>query len=298
MSQIVSECSTACSPDCNQYQVLGCDSINPAKTECRSDGDCRGALWDWSCCVGASETGGNTTPIGLHDKFDGMRGVGDCRVTGWTTDTDDPQIDVNYRVLVDKKSIITGVSDTYQENLLGICSQGTCAFDRNIYSLIDKNYEHQVRVESRDVQTNSWVSLDGTPKSLTCSNLICTINGPTTICPGSNSTYSVRAAGTGLSATGIYVHTASGSAGLRTVICTGGDSCTGNITLPTGVYFVYCNAQTPNAPPNARCTGNPFCLNELLKSDPDVSSCANWVDCGASDMVEVKVDDSACSLPP
>lgn len=297
MTESNADCAFACRPDCNQYKVTGCDQNNPTKSECRSHGDCQEPLWDWTCCVGAAETGGNTTPIGSYDQYEGMRGVGDCRVTGWTTDSDDTTVDVNFRVLADRKNVLTGVSDNYLEDLIGVCSQGSCAFDRNIYSYIDKNYSHSIIVESRDVQTSSWVNIKGTPKSLTCSNLICTVAGPTTICPATNSTYTVRAAGTNLSATGIYLHTASSSGGLRTAICTGGASCTGNIRVPAGKYYVYCNAQVPNAPPNARCSGNPYCAVWPPETAPDEYECSDWVDCGAGDVLEINADLSACTPP-
>jgi len=110
----------------------------------------------------------NSDPVGNHDGIEGIVGFGSCKASGWAVDPDHVASDVTVRILSDSSTITTTVADQYREDLTGICTGGTCGFSVWLWELITPGAEHQITVQAQDLDTDSWVDLGGTPKSLTC----------------------------------------------------------------------------------------------------------------------------------
>ena len=107
-------------------------------------------------------------PVGNHDGNDGITNRGGCYASGWAVDPDDLARDLQVRILSDGTPVATVTASDYREDLEGVCTGGTCGFFTTLWGLISKGEEHNITVQAYDEETTSWVTLSGSPKSLTC----------------------------------------------------------------------------------------------------------------------------------
>ncbi len=116
--------------------------------------------------VYAQESG---APIGWHDGVEGAVDAANCGAFGWAVDPDNPDTDLQVRILVDDnpEPVATVTADLLREDV-GACSGGTCGFSVNLWDLIPHGEAHQITAQAQDLETGTWVDLAGTPKSLTC----------------------------------------------------------------------------------------------------------------------------------
>ena len=109
--------------------------------------------------------GGN--PTGYHDGMEGVVDAAGCTAFGWVADTDDPGRDLQVQIFADGNLVATTVADLLRPDV-GECLDGTCGFNVNLWGLISAGEEHQIIVQAYDEETQIWVNLSSTPKSLTC----------------------------------------------------------------------------------------------------------------------------------
>jgi hypothetical protein len=110
-------------------------------------------------------------PIGNHDGSEGVAGYFGCDARGWTVDPDDYERDLPVQILSDGIPVITTTANLLREDIPPeICPGGTCGFNVNLWGLISLGEEHQITAQVYDQETDSWIDLDGTPKTLTCSD--------------------------------------------------------------------------------------------------------------------------------
>lgn len=119
----------------------------------------------------------NTLPIGTHDGTTDPVATGDaCYANGWAWDFDSPRHDVVVRILAMRldltsvpREIWRGPAAEFREDLLTSgFGDGTAAFQVDLRPLIEYGIPYEIRVQGRDVQTGTWVSLDETPRTLVC----------------------------------------------------------------------------------------------------------------------------------
>ena len=110
-------------------------------------------------------------PYSDHEGFEGRAGSTHCKAYGWAADPDDRRRDLKIRILADDDPVpvATTVADLTRGGLR-ICTGGTCGFNVNLSGLISAGETHQITVQAYDLETESWVDLDNTPKVLTCSD--------------------------------------------------------------------------------------------------------------------------------
>jgi hypothetical protein len=108
-------------------------------------------------------------PEGHHDGDDGDKGYPACSAFGWVIDPDDPNRDVTVQVMVDGLWLEDLTADQYREDIDPIiCPQGTCGFSTELGDKISLNQPHEITVQAYDVESDSWLDLYSTPKTLTC----------------------------------------------------------------------------------------------------------------------------------
>jgi hypothetical protein len=49
-----------------------------------------------------------------------------------------------------------------------VCTDGTCSFSVNLYSLISLGIDHSIAIQAQDAQSGEWIDLSNTPKTLNC----------------------------------------------------------------------------------------------------------------------------------
>ena len=113
----------------------------------------------------------NSLPVGTHDGELGMQPAGSCMASGWAADPDDRATDLQVRVLSDGAVIAQTIANRFRPDLLvaGVCLDGTCSFELNLFSLVSSDVNHSIRVQAQDAQTGEWADLQSTPKTLNCS---------------------------------------------------------------------------------------------------------------------------------
>jgi len=75
---------------------------------------------------------------------------------------------VTVRILVDGKDVWQGPARDFRADLreAGI-GDGTASFWVDLRGLTSRGVPHEIRVQARDLQTNAWVDLSQTPRTLT-----------------------------------------------------------------------------------------------------------------------------------
>jgi len=109
-------------------------------------------------------------PEGFHDGAQGIVDQYDCNANGWAVDPDNRNRDLQVRVYSGEELIATTIASNYREDMdsLGICPGGTCAWLVDLWGLISPDKEHQITARAHDVESDAWLDLEATPKSLTC----------------------------------------------------------------------------------------------------------------------------------
>ncbi len=112
----------------------------------------------------------NVLPEGFHDFSEGTQSPFFCKAEGWAADPNDRNIDLNVRILSDGVEVAQTVAGTFREGLeeAGVCTDGTCSFSVNLFSLISLDTDHSIAVQAQDAQSGEWVDLSNTPKTLNC----------------------------------------------------------------------------------------------------------------------------------
>ena len=112
----------------------------------------------------------NTLPDGHHDNFGGTQNQFFCRAEGWAADPDDRSLHLNIRIFSDDVEVAQTVADTFRSDLAdaGVCTDGTCSFSVNLWSLISPDVDHLITVQAQDAQTGEWSDVYDTPKTLNC----------------------------------------------------------------------------------------------------------------------------------
>jgi alpha-glucosidase len=109
---------------------------------------------------------------GAHDGAFESVSQAECRVFGWAVDANQPERDLQVRVLVDGEPQAEGLADAYRFDLDAFkrCPGGTCAFDFDLWNLISRDQPYTVLVQVRD-DSGAWRDLDKSPRQLTCVQL-------------------------------------------------------------------------------------------------------------------------------
>jgi hypothetical protein len=111
-------------------------------------------------------------PTILYSDHEGNYGKAtsiQCNVYGWAADPDDRERDVELRILADDDPVpvATAVADLLRKDVY-ICTGGTCGFLVKLWGLISPGETHQITVQAFDLETESWVDLENSPKQLAC----------------------------------------------------------------------------------------------------------------------------------
>lgn len=120
---------------------------------------------------------GNNLPTGTHDGSTNEIAYSDaCYANGWAWDPDSPRRDVTVRILATRTDIFTvpievwrGPANEFREDLqaAGI-GDGTASFWVDLRGLIEWTLPYEIRVQAQDLQTGEWVTIDGSPRYITC----------------------------------------------------------------------------------------------------------------------------------
>jgi len=124
----------------------------------------------------------NDLPTGTHDALGGQAGPNSCVAAGWAVDPDDRYADLNIQVLSDGAPVAIAVAGDFRIDLLeaGVSPDGYSAFNVNLWGLVAPNVAHEVTVQAQDLETGAWVSLEQTPKTLTCNSITGSTPNPKT----------------------------------------------------------------------------------------------------------------------
>ena len=124
-----------------------------------------------STWVNLSETPKTLTcwgyPEGFHDGNEGQAGRDNCSAFGWAADPDNPNRDLQVRILADGNPVATATANLLRPDVT-VCTGGSCGFRVDLLDVISPNEQHQITVQSYDQETNAWMNLKTTPKFLTC----------------------------------------------------------------------------------------------------------------------------------
>jgi Tol biopolymer transport system component len=112
----------------------------------------------------------NYPPWGYHWESEGQVHSKDCFALGVAVDPDDPDRDVDVRILSDGEEVTTVKAEWYIEGGEPFCTGGTCLFFAHLWGLISPIEEHLITTQAYDVETGQWFDLEGTPKTLSCVN--------------------------------------------------------------------------------------------------------------------------------
>jgi len=109
-------------------------------------------------------------PEGFHDGMEGTVDTNSCSAFGWAVDPDNRNRDVLVQILSDGYQVTSINASDYGEDMdtLGICPGGTCRFTVDLWGLITPDEKHQITTQAYDEETNAWLDLEATHKSLTC----------------------------------------------------------------------------------------------------------------------------------
>jgi predicted amidohydrolase len=107
-------------------------------------------------------------PEGYHDGGEGATNRGGCNASGWAVDPDDRARDLQVRILSDGSPVATVTAGDFREDVVGFCTDGTCGFSTSLWGLISKGEAHEITAQAYDEETATWVTLPGSPKTLTC----------------------------------------------------------------------------------------------------------------------------------
>jgi hypothetical protein len=119
----------------------------------------------------------NQLPIGTHDGTTDEVAVADsCNANGWAWDPDSPKRDVMVRVLATRLDLPSvpvevwrGRASDFRDDLLAAgFGDGTASFFVDLRPLIAYGVPYEIRAQGQDLQTGTWVSLDDTPRVVTC----------------------------------------------------------------------------------------------------------------------------------
>ena len=113
----------------------------------------------------------NTLPEGFHEShFEGPQNQFSCFAVGWAADPDDRSADLNIRVFSDNIEVVQTVANLFRQDLYdaGVCQDGTCNFSVDLWGLIAPGVDHSITVQAQDAQTDEWVDLSITPRTLNC----------------------------------------------------------------------------------------------------------------------------------
>jgi CSLREA domain-containing protein len=109
-------------------------------------------------------------PEGFHDGSEGTVDINSCNAFGWAADPDDPNRDLQVQILYGD-GIITTTANLLREDVTE-CKGGTCGFNVNLWDLIATDVPHEITAQAYDVESDLWVDLEATPKTLTCLTLV------------------------------------------------------------------------------------------------------------------------------
>lgn len=114
---------------------------------------------------------------GSHDGAEESVEQDDCRAYGWITDANQPEKDVKVRVQVDGETVAESVADMYRLDLGAFkrCEEGTCAFDIDLWGSVTPDEPHTVLVQALNKASNSWVDMEQSPRTLTCTPSIANV---------------------------------------------------------------------------------------------------------------------------
>ena len=109
-------------------------------------------------------------PEGYHEgSTSGVAAGALCQANGWASDPDDRSKDATVRILADGKEVWRGLAREFRADLrdAGI-GDGTASFWVDLRGLVSLGVAHEIRVQARDLQTDAWVDLSQTPRTMTC----------------------------------------------------------------------------------------------------------------------------------
>jgi Tol biopolymer transport system component len=112
----------------------------------------------------------NYPPWGFHWEKEGQVHSQDCFAVGAAVDTDDLDRDVDVRILSDGEWVTTVKAEWYIPGGEPFCTGGTCLFYAYLWGLISPIEEHLITAQAYDLETQQWYDLEGTPKTLSCTN--------------------------------------------------------------------------------------------------------------------------------
>ena len=116
----------------------------------------------------------NNLPEGFHEShFEGSQTQFTCLAVGWAADPDDRSADLNIRVFSDNIEVAQTVANIFRQDLYdaGVCQDGTCNFSVDLWGLIVPGVDHSITVQAQDAQTEEWIDLSTTPRTLNCSEV-------------------------------------------------------------------------------------------------------------------------------
>lgn len=116
----------------------------------------------------------NRLPEGFHEShFEGDQNQFTCFAVGWAVDPDNRTADLNIRVFSDGVEVAQTVAGLFRQDLAdaGVCKRGTCNFSVNLWGLISPGVDHLITVQAQDAQTQEWVNLEETPRTLNCTEV-------------------------------------------------------------------------------------------------------------------------------
>lgn len=223
--------------------------------------DCQN--WCGAIQPGGDGDGGNKSPVGSHDGFEGLgfTGNSECQANGWATDPDDRGRDIKVRIYADGFFVTEATANIKRDDLGGQCNGGTCSFDVNLAGLISQGTQHSVRVKAVDFNNSAEYDLSSTPKNLTCFNA--KVQGYKVMMPGNDPRE--PAASQTVSLTGETTNYCPGTSGASNPYCIYTAANTSHVvstTVPanstTGYTLCY---NTTNCHSNTPTTGNAASVN-------------------------------------
>ncbi|HSG42328.1 MAG TPA: hypothetical protein VLA72_04155 [Anaerolineales bacterium] len=107
----------------------------------------------------------------LESSHDGAWGeviASGCDANGWAVDPDNRLWDVQIQVFSDGLFVAESIADVPRGLPEELCPDGKCGFHVPLSGLIEAGVPHEISVQAYDPETDQWLDLGGTPKSLTC----------------------------------------------------------------------------------------------------------------------------------